>query len=116
MIQRFESEAEARAIPDAHIWHDLGNPEPWVALTGEDRPVAEQPVAECSPWQIRQYLNGIGKRQMVETWVANSGDQNIKDGWEFTTKFLSDHPLVVGVCAMLGLDPYEAISAASRLT
>src|SRR5450631_2872562 len=60
-----------------------------------DTPVVETVQLTCTAWQFRMALNALGLRTAVETAIANSGDQNIKDGWEFTGEFHRYAPLVV---------------------
>lgn len=55
-----------------------------------------------SPWQFRKALNQLGLRDAVEQAVAASGDQNIKDGWEFATFFIRNDPFVVSMGQALG--------------
>lgn len=54
-----------------------------------------------SPRQIRQALTRAGLRQAVETAVS-SGDQDVKDWWEFATSFERTHPMVIGMGQALG--------------
>lgn len=68
-------------------------------------PVAE--VFRCTPWQIRKVLNALGLRQAVETAVAASTDQALKDGWEFATEFRSDDLFVLQMGAALGKSTAE---------
>ncbi|SMF96042.1 hypothetical protein SAMN02949497_3422 [Methylomagnum ishizawai] len=72
------------------------------------------PVAACSPWQLRRYLNQSGLRTAVDAYVA-AADQDIQDGWATAAVFLSTDPFVVMACAALGLDPYTAIQVASEI-
>ncbi|MFZ2972230.1 MAG: hypothetical protein WA049_06290 [Ferribacterium limneticum] len=55
-----------------------------------------------TPWQIRKALNQLGLRSAVESAVASSSDQAVKDGWEFATEFVRSSPLVIGMGAALG--------------
>lgn len=64
-------------------------------------------ISSCTAWQIRKALNQLGLRQAVESAVAASTDQEIKDGWEFATQFLSDHPFVIAIGQALGKTPEE---------
>lgn len=65
------------------------------------------PVYTCSPWQIRKALNAQTLRNAVESAVAASNDQSLKDGWEFATEFRSDDPFVINIGAALGKTPAE---------
>lgn len=61
-------------------------------------------VIEVSSWQIRAALSATGLRSAVETAVQNSTNQSLKDGWEYSTSFSSDHPLTLGLGAELDQD------------
>lgn len=115
MIQQFATEAEAQAVPDGHIIHTPGAELPWAVLTGDDKPVNPPLIAECSPWQLRRKLNQLGLRAAVEGYVAASNDQDVKDGWEFASKYVSTDPFVLTASAALGLNPFELIAAASEI-
>ncbi len=65
-------------------------------------PPPPPPVYTCSPWQIRKALNAQNLRNDVESAVAASNDQSLKDGWEFATEFRSDDPIVISMGAALG--------------
>lgn len=65
------------------------------------------PVYSCTPWQIRKALNALNLRQAVETAVAASTDQGLKDGWEFASAFRSDDPFVISMGAALGKSEAE---------
>ena len=67
-----------------------------------DAPVVETVQLKCTAWQFRMALNALGLRNAVETAIANSGDQNIKDGWEFTSEFHRYAPLVIQFGLALG--------------
>jgi hypothetical protein len=67
-----------------------------------DKTLAPAPVYTCSPWQIRKALNAQNIRNDVESAVAASNDQSLKDGWEFATQFRSDDPFVISMGAALG--------------
>lgn len=58
-------------------------------------------LTPLSPRQIRQALTRAGLRAQVEAAVA-SGDQDMKDWWEFTTSFERTHPMVVQAGQALG--------------
>ena len=55
-----------------------------------------------SPRQIRQALSKLDLRKSVENAVA-SGDQDLKDWWEFSTEFVRGHPMVLGMATSLGI-------------
>lgn len=67
-----------------------------------DNPVVETVQLGCSAWQFRKALNATGLRASVEYAVANSGDQNIIDGWEFANEILRYDPLIVQFGQALG--------------
>ena len=80
-------------------WLDEGNtPEPAAPI-----PVY---IPVISPRQIRQALTRSGLRQQVEDVVA-SGDQDLKDWWEFSTAYERMHPEVVAMGEILGKTPEE---------
>jgi len=68
---------------------------------------AQQPeptaASVCSPWQIRKALNRIGLRGEVETLVAESTDQDLKDGWLHAPTFRSDDSFVLSIGALIGM-------------
>lgn len=58
---------------------------------------------QVTNYQIKQALNeNPADRQAVEALVANSGDQNIIDGWMHASTFKKEHPLFLGAVSMLG--------------
>lgn len=57
----------------------------------------------CSPWQIRKALNAMGIRTTVESAIAASTDQALRDGWEYASEFRSDDPFVLAMGAALNL-------------
>lgn len=65
------------------------------------------PVYTCSSWQIRKALNAQGLRAAVESAVAASTDQTLKDGWQVAREFRSDDPFVIGMGAALGKSPAD---------
>jgi hypothetical protein len=67
----------------------------------ETEPTATPARVTCTAWQIRAALNQLGWRQSVETAVANSGDYDLIDAWEFSTAFSQDHPRVVQVAHLV---------------
>jgi hypothetical protein len=56
-------------------------------------PIPPQPII-VSPRQIRQALTASNLRSQVESAVS-SGDQDLKDWWEFSTQIESNHPQVI---------------------
>lgn len=79
----------------------------WVADGGVTEP-ADPPVvrpiviADISPRQIRMALTRAGLRDSVEAAVA-SGDQDLKDWYEFSTAFERSNPLVGAMGTALGV-------------
>lgn len=64
-------------------------------------PTIEQQRAwlNCTAWQFRKALNQLGWRQLVEDLMASENvSQDIKDGWEYSTKFerLNSDVLAIG--------------------
>ena len=70
-------------------------------------PVPE--VIKVSAWQLRKALNAAGMRAAVENAVANSGNQNLKDDWEYRIEFHSDNPDMLTVAKTLGLSDAQII-------
>lgn len=60
------------------------------------------PIPDISPRQIRQALTRAGLRASVEAAVA-SGDQDLKDWWEFSTAFERLNPQVTAMASALGV-------------
>lgn len=56
-----------------------------------------------TPWQIRQALNQLGLRAQIETFVANTTNQDVKDGWNYATEWREFHPVVQLMGQQLGL-------------
>jgi hypothetical protein len=63
-----------------------------------------------SAWKLRKALNQVGMRQQIEDAVANSGDQNWKDAWEFVTDWDSDHPLLLAGLSSLNMTEEQMYS------
>ncbi|SMF93908.1 hypothetical protein SAMN02949497_1204 [Methylomagnum ishizawai] len=85
-------------------------------LHGDELPpvAAPIPIAACSSWQLRRYLNQSGLRNAVDAYMA-SADQDTQDGWATASVFLSTDPFVAAAAGALGLDPYAIIGAASEM-
>ena len=64
------------------------------------------PSPQISPRQIRMALTQMSLRSTVETAVA-SGDQDLKDWYQFSTYFDRNHPQVLAMAAALGVDDTE---------
>ena len=56
----------------------------------------------ATKYKFRLALNQLGLREAVETAVAASTDQNIKDAWQYADEFRSDNPLVLQLGTTLG--------------
>lgn len=65
-------------------------------------PTEPQLISPISPRQIRQALTALNFRSGVESAVA-TGDQNLKDWWEFSSYFERNHPIVVSMGTQLGV-------------
>ncbi len=63
-------------------------------------PVVIEVPQTVSPRQIRQALTKMSMRGPVETAVA-SGDQDLKDWWEFATQFERTHPQILAMAELL---------------
>ena len=69
-------------------------------MTGVDKPIV--PVQQSvTPRQIRLALNASGLRSAVENAVK-SGDQDLKDWWEYALEIERHHPLIEAMGAALG--------------
>lgn len=66
-----------------------------------------KPIEDVSPRQLRQALNALGLRTLIEDTIVASGDQNLKDWWEFSTSFERNHPLVISMGESLGIIPVQ---------
>ena len=78
------------------VWVNAGNtPSPYIA----------PPAAPLSatPYQFRAGLTAAGIRAQVETAVAASTDQNVKDAYQFATSFVENDPFIGSMSAALGL-------------
>jgi hypothetical protein len=76
-------------------------PEGSIPITEEEaealRPVPPPPSIEpISPRQIRMALTRVGLRPLVESAVA-TGNQDLKDWWEFSTSFERLNPQVIAM-------------------
>lgn len=69
-------------------------------------PIIQSVVPTLSPRQIRLALNRANLRDAVELAVA-TGDRDLKDWWEFSSRFERDHPRVVAMGANLGVSPTD---------
>lgn len=69
-------------------------------------PAPEVPVS-ISPRQIRQALSKFGFRQQVESAIASSSDQDLKDWWEFASDFQRSHPEVLAMGQQMGFTPEQ---------
>lgn len=67
-----------------------------------DNPTVETTSLSCSPWQFRKALNINGLRALVENAVAESNNQDIKDGWNYATVFNRYDLLVISFSTQLG--------------
>lgn len=67
-------------------------------------PADPEPVLPliATKYKFRLALNQLGLREAVETAVAASTDQNIKDAWQYADEFRSDNPLVLQLGTTLG--------------
>jgi len=73
-----------------------------VDVTWPVMPEEPTDVVSCSPWQMRKILNSLGLRDQVETLITDSTDYNLKDGWKYATRFVSNDALVLTMGAALG--------------
>ena len=61
----------------------------------------------CTPWQFRKALNALNLRETIESYVANSNNQDIKDGWEYALEINRYDALFVATGAALGKSEQE---------
>jgi len=64
------------------------------------------PSPQVSPRQIRMAMTQLGMRAGVEAAVA-SGDQDLKDWYEFSTYFDRNHPQVLAMATVLGISSQD---------
>jgi len=84
------------------VWEGAETPEEYAEMFPTPAPIVEPVV--ITAWQLRKALTATGLRVMVEAAVANSGDQDLKDDYEYRTEFHSDNPLVLTMGAAVGKD------------
>jgi hypothetical protein len=99
-------------IPTDGANSDYKEYQKWIADGNIPQPAGEtetdaQGVLVVSPWQMRKVLNYLNLRDAVENLVQNSGNYYIKDGWEYSTEFREDEPLVQMVAFQLGKSPED---------
>lgn len=91
---------------DGQGWRAVNGPDD----VGADEVFSEQPpapvavhsiISPVSPRQIRMALTRAGLRAQVEAAVA-SGDQDLKDWWEFATAFERTNAQVAAMGQALG--------------
>lgn len=93
------------SVPEAEGNRHYQAVQEWIAdgNTPEPADTVPEPIISVSPWQIRKALNQQGLRQQVEDAVANSGDNDLIDGWKYATSFVQDDPLVQAMAQALSL-------------
>jgi hypothetical protein len=79
------------------------SPDPGFTVSLDDgTPIWEAPPEFVTARQIRLALNALGLRTLVENFVTATGDQNVKDEWEYATEIYRASPLVAGCMMVLG--------------
>lgn len=72
-------------------------------------PAPTPPVpSQVSAMQLRRAMNALGLRDAVEAAVAGSGDQDLKDYWQYTAEFHRDHPKVALMVTAVGKTDADA--------
>lgn len=61
-------------------------------------------------WQLRKALISMGMHEQVKQAVAASGDDMVMTGWEYATEFESDHPMLLNMLPLLGMDEDQMYS------
>jgi hypothetical protein len=111
-----ENKAIIRISDNAFIPYDGANSDykeyqKWIAEGNIPAPAEDVQSSEgvlvVSPWQMRKVLNYLNLRDAVENLVQNSNNYYIKDGWEYSTEFREDEPLVQMVAFQLGKSPED---------
>lgn len=76
----------------------------WLAAGNKPLPVDPIPSLPITgtKYKFRLALNKLGLRAAVETAVAASTNQDIKDAWVYADEFRSDDPLVLQLGLALG--------------
>lgn len=92
-----ESELPPGFSPAAYEWDGT-------ALTARPLDAAVAVPESISPRQFRQALNHFGFRQRVDSAVAASNDQDLKDWYEYTSEFQRHHPKVLTMAAALSFN------------
>jgi hypothetical protein len=88
------------SLVDASAGGQIGDG--WVSGAPVPAPVEPAPLAPLSPRQFRQALTKLGFRQQVDTAIAASSDQDLKDWYEWTSEFQRDHPAVLAMAQQMG--------------
>ena len=96
--QQSELDAFIAANQPCHAWHDGALIR---VYTGEDMPV-QVAASSVTPRQIRLALSQMGLRSTVEQAVA-SGNQDLKDWWEYALEVERNHPLIVSMATQLNV-------------
>lgn len=68
--------------------------------------IPPEPPIVVSALQIRKALTQLGLRTAVESAVA-TGSQDLKDDWEFSTRFIRKDPLIISMAESLGQTPAQ---------
>jgi len=60
-----------------------------------------------SPVQARLVMNRRGLREQVEALIQQSGNQDIKDYWEYSMSIERNHPILLDLAAQLEITSEE---------
>lgn len=84
---------------ESAIWNGAA----WEVVASQPMPAPFMPL---TPWQVRQVLMQVNKRQAVEDMV-NVGSLALQDAWHYAPEFKRDNELLVQMAATMGMTDAE---------
>ena len=70
-------------------------------------PKPPAPPLVATPYQIRKALTMANLRAQVESAVAASTDQDVKDAWAYAQQFVETDPFITAMAAQLSQTPAQ---------